>query len=459
MRSILTIFIVSVTCSAGVFAHAQQPLLDDLIAIVYGKDSIKSAEAITAIGKHKPTSDLAIQTLVDSLADERRAVYIPDCVPITFPVGTVGSTAADALAAIGKPAVSRICEFLDNNQNMEVQRLAIRSLSRMEGDAADALPTLERLLGDPQMEVRFEAVAAIVSVQKDPRQLSSVLGTALSDESPDVRASAIRALGNLGEAGSQHAPLLLELLDDTENRWHFYTPDSAGVRPVRYDSAMALADMGKEARVALAKLREMINDDSDSLVRVAAAFAVARLDDSSKDAMESLIAAVQFWERGYAVPQAAAEALGKLGPTANAALPALDDLLKHPATMVRVHAVGAIAAISPDTAESRLSKMLTDDHGLVRASAIKSLGALGITSPQLLDSYIAALDDRELIFGEHVRHAAAVALGNLQKNAIAAIPRLTKVVQEEDNEWVKNAAVKALQQITKRQPESDRTNR
>ena len=84
MLRILTIFIVTSACPVGVFAQTQQPSLDDLIAIVDGKDSIKSAEAITAIGKRKPTSDLAIQTLVDSLADDRRAEYIPDSVPITF---------------------------------------------------------------------------------------------------------------------------------------------------------------------------------------------------------------------------------------------------------------------------------------------------------------------------------------------------------------------------------------
>lgn len=459
MRSILTIFIVILACPAGVFAQNQQPSLDDLIAIVNGEDSIKIAEAITAIGKRKPTSDFAIETLVNSLADNRRAVYIPDYVPITFPVDTVGSTAAEALAEIGKPAVSRICEFLDNNHNTDIRKLAIHSLSKMEGHAADALPILVRLLGDPQMKIRVEAVAALVSIQEDPHALSSVLGPVLSDKSPEVRAAAIRALGNLGEAGSRNAPHLLTLLDDTENRWHFYTPDMVGTRPVRYDSAMALAGIGRDARVALVKLREMMNGDSDSLVRVATAFAIAKLDNAPKDAMDHLIAAVQDDEQGYAVPEAAAEALGKLGPRAKAALPALDDALKHPETMVRIHAVDAIVLISPETAEARLLTMLTDDDALVRASAIESLGTLRNPSPQLLNSYIAALDDTDSIFATDIRHAAAVALGKLQEKAVSAIPRLRRLAHEEENDWVKDAAVKAVQQITQGQPESDRTKR
>jgi HEAT repeat protein len=459
MRSILTFFIVILAFPAGVFAQNQQPSLDDLILIVSGKDSVKSAEAIIAIGKLKPTSDSVIQTLVNSLADDRRAVYIPDYVAINFPVDTVGTTAADALAEIGRPAVSRICEFLSNNNNTEVRKLAIRSLSKMEADAADAVPVLERLLREPHMEMRFEAVAALASVQKNPRSLSSALGTVLSDISPDVRTAAIRALGNIGEAGSRNAPRLLNLLDDTENRWHFYTPDMVGTRPVRYDSAMALAGTGNDARLALVKLREMMSGDSDSLVRVAAAFAIAKLDNASKDAIDFLIAAVQDSEKGYAVTEAAVEVLGKLGPKAEAALQVLGDALKHPETMVRIHAVEAIVLISPETAETRLLMMLNDEDALVRASAIESLGAVRNPSPQLLNSCIAALDDTDSIIGTEVRHAAAVALGNLQEKAVTAIPRLRRVAQEEEDDRVKDAAVKAVLQITQGQTESDRTKR
>jgi HEAT repeat protein len=460
MRSILAVMVVILACSDGIRAQTRESSLDDLIGVVNGKNSIKSAKAIAAIGKRKPTSDLAIQTLVDSLADDRPAVYIPDYVPITFPVETVGSTASHALAEIGTPAVSRICEFLANDRNKkDVRKLAIRSLSKMECDAVDALPTLQRLLSDPEMEIRFEAVAAIVSVQKNPDALSSVLGTVLSDKSPDVRAAAVRALGGLGEPGAGHVPSLVKLLDDSDDRWHSFTPDMVGTRPVRSDSAMALAEMGDDARVALAKLRTMMNSDSDSLVRVAAAYAIARLDNAAKDAMEYLIAAVQDQEGGYAVPEAAAEALGKLGPKAKSALPVLVDALRHPETMVRIHVVEAIASISPESAESRLLNMLDDADALVRASAIESLGPLRNASPQLLRSYITALDDSDPIVGTRVRRAAAVALGKLQERAAPALPRLKQLVREEDSEWVKDAAVEAIRQISQGRPESDRTKR
>ena len=457
MRLIQIICILIWAWPAGSFAQHQQLSLDDLVAMVNGTDPITIAEAIAAIGEREPTSELAIQVLLDALGDDRRAVFIPDGVPITFAVETVGSTAAGALAEIGKPAARPLREFIANSHDINGRKRAIRSLAQMGGDAAVALPILQRQLVDPQMEVRFEALAAVVSIQKDPRRLATVLGTVLSDESPDVRAAAVRALGELGESGSAHAARLVKLLDDKKDRWHFLTPCVTGTRPVRFDSAMALARMGRDGRIALTKLREMMNRDPDPLVRVAAAFAIAELDGVPQDAMQYLIAAIQDEENGVPTCEAAVQSLGKLGPKASEGLPTLSAALKHPDSMIRIHAVQAIVTVSPETAESQLLPVMNDKDPLLRACVIESLGSLEKASPQLLTSYIGALDDTDSIFGKDVRHAAAIALGNLQEKAATAIPRLTRMVTEEENERVKDAAVNAIRQITQRQTEGNRS--
>jgi len=448
MRSIPVMTLLTLVAASGVFAQDQQPSLDELIAIVNGKDSIKSAEAVAAIGRRKATSDSAVQTLIDALADDRRAEYVSAYLLVNLPVETVGSTASDALAEVGKPAVLPICEYLRNQGGKNARKLAVRSLAKMEADAGEALPTLQRLLNDPEMEIRLETVAAIVSIQTDPRALSSTLGSVLSDQSPDVRAAAIRALGDLGEAGSPNVPRLLKLLDDREDRWHFFTPDMAGTLPVRYDCAMALAEMGDDGRVALTRLRELMNGDSEALVRVAAAYAIAKLDDASSDALDHLVESIEDRENGWRVPEAAVKALGKLRPKAKAALSALTGALEHPETMVRMQAIEAIAVIAPESAERRLLPMLRDKDALVRVSAIEALGAVPNPSPRLLNSYIAALDDNESLFcGEDVRHAAAVAHGQLQDKATPALARLNRLIEEEESQWVKQAAAKAVRQI------------
>ncbi len=452
MRFILAIIIL--TWPSGIFSQTHEPSLNDLIAVVHGKDAIKSAEAVTAIGKRRPASELAIQTLIGSLNDDRRAVYTPSDVFILFPVETVGSKAADALAGIGKPVVSQICEFIDKSPNTNVRKRAILALSKMESDASASLPTLTRLLADPQVEIRLQAVMAIVSIQKDLHSLSKFLGTVLSDESPDVRAAAIQAVGALGEAGSPNVPRLIELLDDKDDRSHFYTPDMTGTRPIRYDAAIALAFMGKGAHLAFVKLNAVMNRDSDPLVRVAAAFAIAKMSDAPDNAVGTLISAIQQDKNGYGVVDEAVILLGKLGPRAKAAMPELDDALIHPEVMVRIHAIEAIVAISPETAESQLLKIFKDRDALVRASAIENLGSLGNATPEIMKVYIVALQDSDAVFGTNVRHAAAVALGKLQEKAGAAIPYLKRLAEGDESEWVRSAAINALQQISSGQTEN-----
>ncbi|ODA28483.1 HEAT repeat domain-containing protein [Planctopirus hydrillae] len=453
MRLILTIMIF--TWPSGLFSQTHQPSLDDLITIVHGKDSIKSAEAVTAIGKRRPASELAIRTLIDSLNDDRRAVHIPNHVFIIFPVETVGSKAADALADIGKPAVSQICEFINKSPNTNGRKRAILALSKMESDASASLPTLTRLLADPQDEIRLQAVMAIVSIQKDSHSLSKILGTVLSDESPEVRAAAIQAVGALGEAGSPNIPRLIELLDDTDDRSHFYTPDMTGTRPIRYDAAIALAFMGKKAEVALVQLKEIMNRDPDPIVRVAAAFAIARMSDAPDDAVGALISAIQHDEHGSDVVSDALIWLGKLGARAKVAIPELEHALEHPDVLVRIHALEAIVAISPETAESRLLKMFRDEDALVRASVIENLGSLGKATPEVMSVYIAALQDSDTVGSTELRHAAAIALGRLQEKAVAAIPHLNRLAEQDKSEWVRSAAIDALQQISSGQTEID----
>lgn len=126
------------------------------------------------------------------------------------------------------------------------------------------------LLQDTE-DVRYAAVLAIAAIQKDDARLVQSLKSLLSDSSPHVRAAAVQRLGQLGPTAASAVSEVTKLLDDMEDRWHAYSPDAIGTRPVRYDAAMALAKMGKSARSTLPKLREMTDKDPDSLVRIAAA--------------------------------------------------------------------------------------------------------------------------------------------------------------------------------------------
>src|SRR5688572_143148 len=112
MRSSPAIAVAILIAASSARSQFQEATLDELVAIVKGDDSVKSAQAVREIGKREPTSELAIKTLIDALEDERRAEHIPDYVPILFPVETVASASSEALAEIGEPAVASICDLI-----------------------------------------------------------------------------------------------------------------------------------------------------------------------------------------------------------------------------------------------------------------------------------------------------------------------------------------------------------
>jgi len=101
------------------------------------------------------------------------------------------------------------------------RRLAAHALSEIGTDAADVLPALAALLGDPEPYIRVWAAAALARVDPDnPAPALTVLTTALEDPTHFVRSLAAWHLGRMrpDTPGIDAAlPALKKLLDD-DNR-------------------------------------------------------------------------------------------------------------------------------------------------------------------------------------------------------------------------------------------------
>ena len=141
-------------------------------------------------------------------------------------------------------------------------------------------------------------------------------------------------------------------------------------------------------------------------------------------------------------------ALAKIGPGAKEAVPALVDLLKQEGC-VNTHAiVYALGKIGPDAASAQpvLVELLKNtDENLV----LESAWALANIEPQSAE--IAAKTLPILTAGltnssPLIRVGAAEALGNLGVLATEAIPALQKVMNDNDKA-VRDAAAKAVHQI------------
>jgi HEAT repeat protein len=191
----------------------------------------------------------------------------------------------------------------------------------------------------------------------------------------------------------------------------------------------------------------MMNTDDEFAVRVWAASAVSRLADNPEAGLKVLIEALQSERRSNLA--VAANAAREVGIRAKPALPALVSVLKCPETLARIGAIDAIVAIDPRNSGEDLLPLARDTDSMVREAAIEGLGNLGIAHDRAMSAYLSALDDKDDIFSDSVRHAAAVALGKVATNTSSVPLKLKEVAHQDESSWVREAASKSIEQIEK----------
>jgi CubicO group peptidase (beta-lactamase class C family) len=139
--------------------------------------------------------------------------------------------------------------------------------------------------------------------------------------------------------------------------------------------------------------------------------------------------------------EAAAQALGRIGPAAEAAVEPLvaafsdEDLHLRGAAAVALGRIGSAAVPT-------LVRALEDPSAEVRWSAAIALGRVGPAGRAAIPALITAVADTS----ENVRYVAAVALGDLGSAAAEAVPALVEAQHDRDG-YVRAAARRALQQI------------
>ena len=277
-----------------------------------------------------------------------------------------------------------------------------------------------------------------------------LLREALNDKDQHVRISAAKALAALGFY-SDALPTLTQSLSATDGA-------------TRHRAAVALADIGPPANVALSDLESALSDPAPR-VRAAAAWALGRIGKAAAPAIPALsnvlgdrpnqeenvrnAAAWALGEIGIGVPTAAtalaealtndsaarlrltaANALGNVGAAASEVVPALLEGLRDSSTDVRDAVVWALGRIAPrDTAMARvIAKGLRDPEQRVRQATAWSLGHLGPAVGAVVPELTAVLDTSTEAAA--VREVAAWALGIAGPDAQAATPSLMRALTD-----------------------------
>lgn len=187
----------------------------------------------------------------------------------------------------------------------------------LQGGDKGALPYNVELLDklkDPSAAARRDAAIEIGKMGADARAVVGELSKLLMDADASVRAAAAFALGEIGISAVDSITTISRILAGDKDV------------TVRKECAVAIGKMGPKAVKGAATLLKVLRQESDADVRTAISDAIARVGALAKETAPALAEALG--DNSPAVREIAAITLGKIGPSARAALGALEKATK-----------------------------------------------------------------------------------------------------------------------------------
>jgi HEAT repeat protein len=227
------------------------------------------------------------------------------------------------------PALIRALRDQDwSERDYRVQVNAARALNQIGLAARAAIPELVAALASPASEVQAAAAEALAGMGSEAAAAVPTLAAALSTSEFTVQRAAAAALGRIGPNAFQAVPALARLVRDCRD-----------LEACRY-AAETLALIGA---AGLSVLLDTVGAHQDSNARAFAASALGKMGPWAEKAVPALLAALADADRS--VRWAAVEALGALGPAAGAAAPVLADLARDEGNELHESAAEALGKI------------------------------------------------------------------------------------------------------------------
>lgn len=372
--------------------------------------------------------------------------------------------ALSEMGAAAKPAVPALVKTLADDRP-EVRLQSTIALAEIGPDSQPAVPALIKLLADPFESVRSSAAFALgrigdksaadalgkLQTSTDPL-LQSLCIWALAKMYPEDKARLTAAVGHLvlklggkdRNAAQMAARALAEL-----------SPPDDVIRPA-IDKVLAGADAETADRVftAFASLGPKVVPlaikalkDPSPARRERALQVLARIGAAAAPATPELVEVVKS-----GTPVQKAEALyvfAAIGPKADAAaVAAVVGALADADPQVKLAAGYAVGKIGPAAKEAlpALKQLAASDDDLLKLSSIWAMLEIGAMSDDLNKMALPLLTGALGNAREIIRVEAAMSLGKLGKAAASALPALEKSLQD-SSPAVRSAAAEAVKQI------------
>lgn len=274
--------------------------------------------------------------------------------------------AADGLG--GESTVSELVDVLNEDRSPYRRMLAVEALERMGPDAKDAVPALIEALDDPGVFGRFTVPNALAHI--GPAAVPAVEQALREHGRSPVRSGCAKALGFMGPVASEAVPALQKALHDADPDVRMAASESLGRlghknasdrtamleesasgsdKSLKGRAIRELGQIGPSAKSANAILRAAL-DDPEPGIRLDAANSLWRTDRDAEHVVPVLAELLEVpteYRYRVNVPATAAYYLGKMGPAAEAAVPALINALQHPKESVRTRVAEALGHIGP----------------------------------------------------------------------------------------------------------------
>lgn len=345
------------------------------------------------------------------------------------PLQPVSAQAQQAVGPQQERIQALIRELRSDNRNMrdsaikqlgEIGVMAVPTLIEAfrgaEPAVSNSIATAIAQVGPPAIPFLRKVLATADTIQPSDGQMPSMIMSAVTKED-EVRMWAVLTLQQIGTPA---IPTIMEMLGSNDS----------GVRSSARDSIVRMGDAAVPALIAA------LGSDYPQ-VRRQAAGAMADMArglgiydpqerDTARHSLEasvpSLIKALR--DRDMEVSQNAAEALGTIGASADAAVPALTKVL---------------------TSTNALDETIREHLGIdgLREAAARSLGKFGPAAAQAVPALTDLLKDKN----QAIQGASAESLGCIGPAAKAAIPAMKSILADPMKYSIRDTVAESIKKI------------
>lgn len=360
---------------------------------------------------------------------------------------------------IKRSVMERLVQLLES-ESSDTRKLAMRRLEEIGPQASIALPKLRELLAKSDSYTKLNAAQTLWAISGNAKESAAALVQLIRDDE-DAGPSTVWPFELMGSAAFSSFDGIQELADDPRDRVRETVTKILGsFGPTHRHSTEALiqkrlADTSREVRIAaslsLLRIDGALDDAVDTLTEIivqpirhpSVAFkespeeklaisAMQALDRFEGDAVDAVPAlCIQLSAKNFNVRLAGAQALLKIGPGAEEAIPFLSKTMRETET-VSVPLVHYVGSVGNDAARALgsiglaavpvLIEALDDPESVVRIRAARELGGISDGALQSVGPLTTKLQDAS----PSVRLESIKSLGNLGKVANAAVPAVTR---------------------------------